>query len=407
MAKPKHIDITQDGVITQEALLAYVEGRLSADETVKIEELLKGDPFAQDALEGMRSSAAPTEIDTVVTSLNTQLREKTGVREKKAKGIEIHWATYAYAAMIVGILIGLGFVMIHFISDKEQRLAMNKTAPQAQESVPVTEAKPQAPVQDSSAAVLYDKAPAYDTISGGLVTGNTMTTTISSGASSNLTKDANKDNASINTPSGYASALAAPAKADQPQKSTANNLVTANTEQKAKAPAEKKRELNEIQTTKNSKIAEDKNGADAESGFIIDKVVPSSTPSYALARKEESTSASPSDNLKIARALFDAGDYKIAAKKYSAVLSDQPDNADALYFGGICDYLNGKGRQAEKNFDKLIKSNQYTDGAKWYKANILLDKGKKDEAKQLLRDLVNSNSSFKDRAAKKYEEVLK
>jgi anti-sigma factor RsiW len=60
MAKPKtylyHLRMV---LITQQALLAYVEGRLSADETVKIEELLKGDPFAQDALDQGTRKAAP------------------------------------------------------------------------------------------------------------------------------------------------------------------------------------------------------------------------------------------------------------------------------------------------------------------------------------------------------------
>ena len=88
MAKPKNIIITEDGVITQEALLAYAQGRLSAAETTQIETLLRDDPFAQDALEGMRSAAAPAEMSSVVTTLNTQLREKTGAREKKKKGIE-------------------------------------------------------------------------------------------------------------------------------------------------------------------------------------------------------------------------------------------------------------------------------------------------------------------------------
>jgi hypothetical protein len=44
---------------------------------------------------------------------------------------------------------------------------------------------------------------------------------------------------------------------------------------------------------------------------------------------------------------------------------------------------------------------------KWYKANILIKKGKKDEAKPLLRDLINTNSIFKDRAVKQYEELYK
>jgi hypothetical protein len=64
----------------------------------------------------------------IATSQDPTAREDRCQREKKAKGIEIHWATYAYAAMTLGILndsAGI-FVTIHFISDKEQRLATVK-----------------------------------------------------------------------------------------------------------------------------------------------------------------------------------------------------------------------------------------------------------------------------------------
>ena len=41
MAKPKNIILTEDGVITQEALLAYAQGKLSPDETAKMEKLMR------------------------------------------------------------------------------------------------------------------------------------------------------------------------------------------------------------------------------------------------------------------------------------------------------------------------------------------------------------------------------
>ena len=40
MAKPKQIILTEEGVITQEALLAYAEGRLGAAESAQLEKLL-------------------------------------------------------------------------------------------------------------------------------------------------------------------------------------------------------------------------------------------------------------------------------------------------------------------------------------------------------------------------------
>jgi tetratricopeptide (TPR) repeat protein len=388
MAKSKHITITDEGVITQEALLAYAEGRLDAAGIAELEKLLKDDPFAQDALEGMRSAKAPAEMKSVVTSLNAQLREKTGARERKKKGIEIHWATYAYAAVIVGILIGLGFVMIHFISDNDRHLAMNKTV--AQESVPVPEEKP-IPLPDTTHI-----APAKDTIA--------LTDTATMHLSATTTSPAIAGNFSVSSKDKDAQAPAGGYAKSAPVNAAAP-VPKADMVRKAEAATDKKA-MNDVVSTYKKPLIDAK-----------DQAVQSPPPSSGLTSSEakvmnevttvENASGTPAAKLKAARALFDAGDYKTAAKKYNDILSDQPDNADALYFGGISEYLDGKNRQAEKRFDKLLKTNLYTDGSKWYKANVLIDRGKKDEAKQLLRDLINSNSTFKDRATKKYEEILK
>jgi tetratricopeptide (TPR) repeat protein len=103
---------------------------------------------------------------------------------------------------------------------------------------------------------------------------------------------------------------------------------------------------------------------------------------------------------------FNAGDYQTAGEQFNAILKKDPNNADALYYGGICDYINNTNTKGEKNFDKLLKNgNRYIEGSKWYKANILIQKGKKEEARKLLNDLANTNSSYKERAIKKLAEM--
>jgi len=132
MTKPKNTGLIEEGVITEEALLAYAEGKLSPVEQAEMERLLRDDPFAQEALEGMRKSAKPSEIHHALTSINTQLREKTGIRERNKKGIQIHWANYAYAALVLGVLVGVAFVMIHIFSNKQKEQMAKAT-----DSVPV------------------------------------------------------------------------------------------------------------------------------------------------------------------------------------------------------------------------------------------------------------------------------
>ena len=336
MAKPKHIDLTEGGVITQEALLAYAEGRLSDAERTEVDRLLRDDPFAQDALEGLRGSVQTSELGTVITSINTKLREKAGLRERKKKGIEIHWANYAYAAVILGVLVGVGFVMIEIFSTHNKQEAMSKPAPKAQESLPVKEEeKKPAPQKDTTLTdALAEQKDSTPIKTETTVAANTPSTPVTTGA-----------------------ATQTPAAADEKAK---------------KSPAETKTKASEM----NENVSQN----------LTDQTI---------------------TMLGTAKAYFEAGNYTNAEKKYKEILASQPNNTDALYFGGVSAYLNGSNGLGEANFDKLAKMGQYPEGTKWYKANILIKKGKKEEAKQLLRDLANSNSIFKERAVKQYEELYK
>lgn len=342
MAKPKHIDLTEDGVITQEALLAYAEGKLSDAERAQVDKLIKDDPFAQEALEGLRSSTSQSEINTAISSLNTQLREKTGVRERKKKGIEIHWANYAYAAVVLGVLIGVGYVMINVLSSEHREEAMNKPVPKGQESLPVKEEKKKEEPKPDSTKLVAD------------ATQKELRDSVTS-QNTNTTADNAPAPAAVNGSPTTASTVS-----KDDGKPTAMKSLAANEE---KSTLEKDKSVSNI-------------------GEIATQ-------------------------LGVARTYFGSGDYVNAEKKYKEILSSDPNNVDALYFGGICAFYNGTPGLGEANFDKLAKTAQYTEGTKWYKASILIKKGKKEEAKPLLRDLINTNSYFKERAVKQYEELFK
>lgn len=396
MAKPKHIILTEEGVITQEALLAYAQARLSPEEVAQVDKLLRDDPFAQEALDGIRDSAAAGSMDTAVTAINSRLREKAGMREKKRKGVEIHWATYAYAAVIVGVLLGLGFVMVHFMQQNDTPIAMNKPMPQAEESVPVAVQQNETPPAKADTTRQSEVAAVStpDTAKGNGQNSGALSATSSSIAPPTASKQ---------------STAAQPQAKALADKASGNAMTPATTEKKT-APLQADQVVAARPAA--AAVADEGNKANARTATTnsdkeATKVAPAAAPQTKAELKKEKANATATEQMKEARALFDAGDFKEAAKKYDKVLSDQPDNMDALFFGGISEYKNGKLKPAEKNFDKLIKSGQYVDGAKWYKANVLLERGKKDEARQLLKELSTTPNPYKDRAVKKYEEVQK
>ncbi len=418
MAKPKNIILTEEGVITQEALLAYAQGRLSPEEVAQVDKLLRDDPFAQEALDGIRNSAAAAGMDTAVTAINSRLREKAGMREKKRKGIEIHWATYAYAATIVGVLLGLGFVMVHFIQQNDHAIALNKAVPQAEESVPAQEQKTEAApvitdtmvkteVPDKQAA-LNDTSQIATQTTVALNTPPAGTATVSGSTAQTPATGQMRDQTAVITNSFK------PAATEKKTPVQTSNPGSAVAKPAAPPVAKEADDIaysvdgHDLNTGAEIKSKNYKSTTPAD--FDANRGLSSTTVMEAVnknASKKEKAAASAVDQMKEARALFDAGDFKEAAKRYDKVLSNQPENIDALFFGGICEYKNGRLKPAEKNFDKLIKSGQYVDGSKWYKANVLIDRGKKDEAKQLLKELSTTPNPYKDRAVKKYEEVQK
>ncbi|CAK9253507.1 unnamed protein product [Sphagnum jensenii] len=130
----------------------HPERSLSDAERGEMDRLLHDDPFAQDALEGLRGVKHPARYTQSSPLSIPKLREKTGLRERRKKGIELHWAIYAYATVVIAVLIGLGFVMVHIFSGGPRDEAGHKL--KAQESIPVMEPRkwPALPDTTKSAA---------------------------------------------------------------------------------------------------------------------------------------------------------------------------------------------------------------------------------------------------------------
>src|SRR5437879_1228858 len=108
------LKISEHGIITEQAMRAYLRDELSSVQRAEFEKLLKNDPFAQDALDGLRETNRDVLAGTII-SLNRKVRERIGIREKKV--FQIHWTNYAMAAALLGLLIGIGFVLMNYFGE--------------------------------------------------------------------------------------------------------------------------------------------------------------------------------------------------------------------------------------------------------------------------------------------------
>jgi tetratricopeptide (TPR) repeat protein len=349
--------LSEKGIITSEALQAYVRNELSAGDKQELEKLLREDPFAQEALEGLQTSQA--NIDSTILNVNRKVRERAGIKEKK--GIDIHWTNYAWAAVVVGLLIGIGFVMINYMSKKAAQPIALKT-PAAKEEKPAPVAVTQQLITDST------KPAKNDTALHAAATGS-LTLSMSSGATA-----ATGSNQPVQKLAGSAAPVNRPAAA------TGGTSVAWSAQPK---------QANEMT---NKGVASGAGNAPAT-----------------LFKSTPAASAPAADNaasLDEATKNFNSGDYKKAGEEYDQILKRDPENVDALYFGAISDYIDNKTAKSETQLDKVIKKGaKYTDGAKWYKANILLKKGDLEHAKPLLQELSNSNNPYRERAIKKIAEM--
>lgn len=374
------IVIAEHGVITEEALMAYLNETLSPEQRHELERLLKDDPFAQDALEGLRATQDKNAVKTSLSSVQKKVRERSGGNKKgTAVVVPMHWSTYAYAAVIVGLLVSVGFILTTYLSKKDDTVAME--TPQQQ--------KVAEPEQKTEQPAFSPAEQAKDT-----VTTNTITTTPStSGADNNeVANNGLKNNGEVTVTNG--NKVGGTYGFSTTNTATDKNEV-AESGKKGSKPASGSVSVSDV--TMNSTLTTSSNYSAAPAAS--DANAPKAASKTEEPKAKDDTNKPTLDE---AMKSFNSGDYKTAATQFDGVLKEQPDNPEALFFGGVSDYVQNDLKASEKSFDKLLKKGtKFVDGSKWYKANILLKKGKKEEAKKLLEELSNTNGSYTERAKKK------
>jgi hypothetical protein len=400
--RKERLKLSENGVVTGEAMIAYLHNELAADDRQEMEKLLQEDPFALDAMEGLKSAPANSNLASSLVAVNKRIRERSGVKEKGP--FRLHWTTYAWAAAILGLLVGIGCVMVFMMGSNDKNMAMNNKATEQQSQPIIVSPQPETPAKaDTSKAAgipAGDLALAKDSLaklpSGNLsapsgVQGSTAALSngpVSAGGSTGylVGHAAATGNGGVAAATGNIAANKSPAATLLPGSAgsvAANSNASAQLADRSKVMAAVPVKQAELMARGTGKSA----------------VADSTT-------KTNGNKTAPAITMDAAMQSFYNADYKLAASNFDNILKTDPDNAQALYFGGISDYINGQTAKSETAFDKILKKGTvFVDGAKWYKANILVKKGDREHAKALLQDLSNSNGSYKERAVKLMAEL--
>jgi len=89
------------GKLTEEELLAYLEGRLSEAQRHELEALIAAEGMESDALEGLQS-LDETEARQIRHSLNTALWKRIGKRRRGRRGMgSQQWTVIAVAVVLL------------------------------------------------------------------------------------------------------------------------------------------------------------------------------------------------------------------------------------------------------------------------------------------------------------------
>ena len=102
--------------ISDEMLLLYTEGKLSAEDTRKVEEAMASSVFIGDAAEGLLEIDNKEGINDIVGDLNKQLKSITQQQKKrlkKHKPLDINWIVIAI--MVLTIVAVGGYLAVHFM----------------------------------------------------------------------------------------------------------------------------------------------------------------------------------------------------------------------------------------------------------------------------------------------------
>ena len=101
--------------VPQEALLKYLQGKLSAEEQHELEKALLDDPFEADAAEGLSAMQDKQNIPAVVSQLNRELKKKTGRRKEGLFRRQAKLESWLLVAIVLILLLAvIGYLVIHF-----------------------------------------------------------------------------------------------------------------------------------------------------------------------------------------------------------------------------------------------------------------------------------------------------
>lgn len=101
--------------VDQEALLLYLQGKLSGPEKHELEKQLITDEFGEDALEGLQEFKDKQQLQYMVEMLNRDLKKRTSVKKKRREKMKFKDQPWLYMSILILILL----IVISYVAVKK------------------------------------------------------------------------------------------------------------------------------------------------------------------------------------------------------------------------------------------------------------------------------------------------
>lgn len=340
----------------------YFSGNMTDGDKLNFENEANQNEFENEAMEGFQSLENNAEALELIKDIETQIERKTGIKRGKTINFPI-WKSLSIAASLI-IIVGVGVLLSQFLkNDSSSNLAENKTETVETESEPV---------------FIEETAPITDSL-----TENELFTTEDEIIAPTITE---KNKLEEKKP--------VPPKVEVATNTLDNESLQQNSKKEIQQSAPQ--EADNVAAGNNDNSAEIREESTTTSRNVVNMVQADADDEEAIETVEVNSSYDTASKL------YKEGQFSTAKNYFKKSISEGKQVAASSYYEAMCEYQLGNNKNAKNKFDQIINSqNSFSNISKWYKADILLKEGKNTDAKSLLQDLANGNSSFKKQAEDK------
>jgi len=402
---------TPSGCLSRDALLAYVSGKCTADDTRRIEQHLADCPLCSDAVEGIMEMADPLVLPALLEETRERLfgegsEKKTvvvpiTVAKKARAGRQVYY--YSIAATIAVIVVS--FFAIRYVLKDTDQAEISMLERTEDSGIAQKETVAETPASGSE----YEEITVAEEKNkeGSAGTGkpyNAVDLVETSNGAGDLTNEYFRFGQNVTRDNdGY--------------KEIVDEVLFKDDENNAMA--DKVEPYEDGTATKDQEEMDDASGEVLENKQVNTVVVErskiqggarkgqkkmgkSSQPAAAVA-----TADPAQEDLNLGMESYNRGDYPGAVENFDRALKTSPDQDQALYYSGMSYFYSGNYDDALKTFRKLMKkkTGTYYQAAQWQIAVIQLKTGELKDARKTLNEVIDENGTYRSRAEEEIEKL--